>query len=123
MFTLAGELSTRKCGAVYAITPSAATHGDNQIAGARFLVRFVARNQPDISTVHERGSQIALIEVNGPVDRRNSHSIAIVANALDDSPHHSPRVQRARRQLLHWRIRRCEAEHIGSAVWIGAEAG
>src|SRR5436309_3307670 len=106
------------------IATGAATDRHDEIAGLRLLVRLIARQETDIAAVHERIAQIALVKVHGTIDCRNSHPIAIVADALDYATHHSTRMNhpgRQRASLL--RIRRSEAKYIRAANRLRAHAG
>ena len=91
--------------------------------GCGLLVRLVARDEADVAAVDERVAEVAVVEVDGAVDRGNAHAIAVVAHAVDDAAHHAPRMEHAGRQRVGRRVGRGEAEDVGVADRLRAQAG
>ena len=53
--------------------------------GLRLLVAAVHRDQADGAAEDQRIAQVALVEADGAVDRRDAHAVAVVAHAGDDA--------------------------------------
>ena len=68
-------------------------------------------------------AEIARVEADRAVDGRNAHAVAVIADAGDDALHHLARMQHARRQRFRRRVGRGEAEDVGVADRLGAQAG
>ena len=68
-----------------AVTPGAAPDDHHAISRVGRLADLVARNQPQAATIHEWVTQVARVMVNGSVDRRDSHPVAVVRDSLHDA--------------------------------------
>ncbi len=104
-----------------AVATGAATDRNDQIARLRLFERFVAGEQADVAAIDQRVAQVALVEIDGAVHGGDAHAVAVIAHALDDAPHHAPRMEDSRRQRVGGHIGRREAEHIRVADRLCAE--
>ena len=96
-----------------AVAAGAPAQHHDQVAGARVLGDFVARNQPRRSGEHQRIADVARIEMHRSVDRRDAHAVAVIAHAGDHARHDAARMQRARGQRVVIRVGHAEAEDVG----------
>ncbi len=117
------QLSRGERGAVNSVAAGASPDGDNQITRFQFLLAFVDRDHRHVAAVDQRVAQIPPVEVDGPVDGRNAHAVAVVAHTGDDAFRHDLGVQRAGRQFGVRSFRRREAEDVGVADGAGAQPG
>src|SRR5690606_1386251 len=95
-----------------AISTCTAPDGDDQVTRLHSLLAAIRWDHCDISAVDQRVSHVARIEINSPVDRGNSHAIAIVADACHNALGDRPGMKDSRRQVFVWSVRRSEAEHV-----------
>ena len=123
LFRFGGQLDRGKRRPVDAVAPGAAADRDDQVAGLRFLVTAVHRDQADGAAINQRIGQVALVETDRPVDGGNAHAVAVIADAGDDALHDRLRMQDAGRQGLRRRVGRGETKDVGVADRLGAQAG
>ncbi len=106
-----------------AVASGAAAHGHNEIPRHGFLVATVHRDQADGAAVDQRIAQVARIEADCTIDRRDAHAVAVIAHPGHHSLHDLPGMKHAGGQGLWQGIGRSEAEDIRIADGFGAQAG
>ena len=122
-FVLVGYLAGRESCAVDTITAGPAPDNNNQAAGLRVFEAFVFVHNADVAAVDQRISHISVIEQDCAVDRRYSHSVAVVSDAGHNTFHNSFGVQNALRDILEFHIRSAETKYIRVGNGPGAQAG
>jgi hypothetical protein len=99
---------------------------DDQIAGIRpFLVGRFASDHPwhdtPCSAVDQRVTQIAVIEKDGAVKRRNAQPVAVVSHSRPDSLENAAGMQHAFRQLFIREVGGSKAEYIRIQYGLSAQ--
>jgi len=94
------QFAAREGGAVDAVASRPPAHDDDQVAGLLVLEALVPRQEADVAAVDQRVAEIPVVEVEGPVGRRDAHAVPVVADAADDAAHDPLGVQDAGRQLV-----------------------
>ena len=78
-----------------AIAPRAPAEHDDAVARLRIAEAELARDQADTAAVNQRIAEIAVVEVDSPVDSGDAHAVAVVAHAGDDLLEDPPRMENA----------------------------
>ena len=105
-----------------AVAAGPAADGDDPVARLDLLERLAAGEHADGAAEDQRIGQVARVDGQGPVDRGNSHPVAVVADAGDDPLEHAPGMEHAGRELIGGQVRRGDAEDVGVADRLGPQA-
>ena len=68
-----------------AVASGASAGYNDEISDPRCLGDLVARNQAHAAAKDERIPEIAIVEMDRPVDRGNAHPVAVISNAAHDA--------------------------------------
>ena len=123
-----GQLQRGKGRAVDAVGANSPTDHVHQVAGfsgfrvTRAAVGKRRRHQPNRAAVHQRLADVAVVEHDGAVDRRDARFVAAHTHAGMDAPQHAARVEEVGGKValpIGW----AEAEDVGVGDGASAQAG
>ena len=106
-----------------AVAAGPAADRDDPVAGLDLLRRHAAREHADGAAEDQRVGEVAGVDGQGAVDRGDAHPVAVVAHAGDDALEHALGVEHAGGKLLGGQVGRRDAEDVGVADRLGAQAG
>ena len=121
IFMLMRHLSARERRAVNAVPSRLSADNHQQIPRLRMRKTLITRYQPDIAAEHKRIGHIPLVEIDRPVNSRDTHPVSIITHPADNTFHNALRMQNALRNILKLRIGRRKTEHIGIRDGFGTE--
>ena len=109
---LVGHLPARKGGPVNTVSSDPAAHHDNQISTPGILEALISIHDADVAAIDQRIGQVSVVEINGAVNRRDAHSVAVVADARHDALHDPPGMQDAFGDFIKLLIRLAETKDV-----------
>ena len=118
----ASQLGRAEGRPVDAVAAGPPADGDDPVAGLDALRGHAPRQDADRAAEDQRVGQVARIDRQGTVDRRDAHAVAVVAHAGDDSLEDALRVEDAGREAIRVQVGRGHAEDIRVADRLGPEA-